>query len=116
MVTMRSLGEMNAESALSRVVLPAPVPPETMMFRRALTAASKRSIMPGVMDLRSTRSAGINLSAEKRRIDSSGPSTASGGMMAFTREPSLSRASTMGVDSSMRRPTWETILSITCRR
>ncbi len=33
---------------------------------------------------------------EKRRIDSSGPSTASGGMMAFTREPSLSRASTIG--------------------
>ncbi len=39
-------------------------------------------------------------------MDSSGPSTASGGMMALTREPSLRRASTMGVDSSTRRPTW----------
>ena len=48
----------------------------------------------------------------KRRIDSSGPSTASGGMMAFTRDPSLKRASTMGVDSSTRRPTCETILSM----
>ena len=49
---------------------------------------------------------------EKRRIESSGPSTASGGMMALTRDPSLKRASTMGVDSSMRRPTWRTILSM----
>ncbi len=41
-----------------------------------------------------------------------GPSTASGGMIALTREPSLSRASTIGLDSSTRRPTWETILSM----
>ncbi len=97
---------MNTESALSSVVLPAPVPPEMMMFRRAFTAASSSSIMPGVMARRSTRSAGISLSVLKRRIESSGPSMASGAMMALTREPSLSRASTMGVDSSMRRPTW----------
>ncbi len=32
--------------------------------------------------------------------------------MALTREPSAKRASTMGVDSSMRRPTCETILSM----
>src|SRR3546814_8139701 len=37
------------------------------------------------------------------RIDSSGPSTASGGMMALTREPSAGRASTIGCDSSTRR-------------
>jgi hypothetical protein len=48
----------------------------------------------------------------KRRIDRMGPSIASGGMMAFTREPSGSRASTIGLDSSMRRPTRETILSM----
>jgi hypothetical protein len=34
---------------------------------------------------------------------------ASGGMMALTREPSGSRASTIGEDSSIRRPTRETI-------
>src|SRR3990172_3084485 len=38
-----------------------------------------------------------------------GPSSASGGMMAFTREPSGRRASTIGEDSSTLRPTAETI-------
>ena len=38
------------------------------------------------------------------RIVSCGPSIASGGMTAFTREPSGRRASTIGDDSSMRRP------------
>ena len=52
----------------------------------------------------------------KRRIESSGPSTASGGMTMLTREPSSRRASTMGDDSSMRRPTAETILSMMCIR
>ena len=50
--------------------------------------------------------------AAKRRIDRMGPSMASGGMMALTREPSGSRASTIGLDSSTRRPTRETILSM----
>ena len=44
-------------------------------------------------------------SVRKRRIDSTGPSSASGGMIALTREPSGRRASTIGLDSSMRRPT-----------
>ena len=45
-------------------------------------------------------------------MESSGPSTASGGMTAFTREPSGRRASTIGEDSSTRRPTRETIFSM----
>ena len=45
-------------------------------------------------------------------MDSTGPSSASGGMMALTREPSASRASTIGLDSSMRRPTELTIRSM----
>ena len=44
-------------------------------------------------------------SVRNRRIDSTGPSSASGGMIALTREPSCRRASTIGLDSSMRRPT-----------
>jgi hypothetical protein len=112
MVRMRSLGEMNQESAFSRVVFPAPVPPDTMIFSLAFTPASSSRIMPRVKANLSTRSSGIRRSLPKRRIDSSAPSTASGGMMALTREPSLSRASTMGLDSSTRRPTWETILSM----
>ena len=55
-------------------------------------------------------------SRPKRRIERHGPSIASGGMMAFTREPSARRASTMGDDSSTRRPTRETIRSIICIR
>ena len=43
------------------------------------------------------------------RIDSSDPSIASGGTTALTRLPSASRASTIGEDSSIRRPTAETI-------
>ena len=46
------------------------------------------------------------------RIVSVGPFSASGGMMALTRLPSGRRASTIGDDSSMRRPTCETILSM----
>ena len=65
MVTMRSLALMNAESAFSSVVLPAPVPPAMMMFSLALTAASSSSIMPGVSALRSTRSGGISLSVRE---------------------------------------------------
>ena len=43
------------------------------------------------------------------RIESSEPSIASGGTTALTRLPSARRASTIGDDSSTRRPTAETI-------
>ena len=43
-----------------------------------------------------------------------GPDTAKGAIMAFTREPSLRRASTSGTDSSIRRPSGATIRLITC--
>ena len=48
----------------------------------------------------------------KRRIESDGPSSASGGMIALIREPSGRRASTIGDDSSTRRPTRDTIRSM----
>ncbi|MOA34838.1 hypothetical protein D3C78_1562470 [compost metagenome] len=69
--------------------------------------------MPGVRVLRSlirfSMRSGVRA---KRRIDIMAPSSATGGMTAFTREPSGRRASTMGLDSSMRRPMRETILSM----
>ena len=68
--------------------------------------------MASVMLLKLISSAMPSGSAEKRRIDSTGPSMASGGMIALTREPSGRRASTIGLDSSMRRPTRDTILSM----
>ena len=48
---------------------------------------------------------------------STGPISDSGGMMALTREPSGRRASTIGEDSSMRRPSGATMrlmMRITC--
>jgi hypothetical protein len=50
------------------------------------------------------------------RIVTSGPLSDSGGITAFTRLPSGRRASTIGDDSSMRRPTWATILLMIRRR
>ena len=50
MVTMRSLSEMKLDRMLSSVVLPAPVPPDTMMFSRLLTAARRKSSIGWVSD------------------------------------------------------------------
>ena len=55
-------------------------------------------------------------SSRNFRIVSSGPESESGGMIAFTREPSGNRASTSGEDSSIRRPTWPTIFVMMRRR
>ena len=48
----------------------------------------------------------------KRRIVSVGPLSASGGMITLTRSPVGRRASTIGLDSSTRRLTCETMRSI----
>ena len=58
----------------------------------------------------------MNGSAANLRIVSMEPSSASGGITALTRLPSGSRASTIGLVSSTRRPTLPTILSIVRRR
>ena len=50
------------------------------------------------------------------RIVSSGPESESGAMIALTREPSGRRASTIGEDSSMRRPICATIRLMMRRR
>ena len=54
----------------------------------------------------------MNGSLRNLRMVSAGPATASGGMMAFTREPSGRRASTIGEASSTRRPMRLMILSM----
>ena len=61
------------------------------------------------------RSAGAKPRGRKRRIVSSGPSSASGGSTTFTREPSGSRASHSGSASSARRPSGARIRSIAWR-
>ena len=108
---------MKLDSTLSSVVLPAPVPPLIRQFRRALTqCAEEVEHRPRSAPGSATRSLAFSRSAGKRRIDSSGPSTASGGMIALTREPSARRASTIGELSSTRRPTPLTMRSMTRSR
>ena len=109
-------GPMQAESALSRVVLPDPVPPETRMLRRARTASASRSRSSARQGARRRPARrGPGARAAKRRIDSAGPSTASGGITTLTREPSASRASAIGLSSSTRRPSGARIRSIASR-
>ena len=50
--------------------------------------------------------------AENLRIVITGPMSDSGAMTQFTREPSARRASTRGLDSSMRRPSGVMIRSM----
>ena len=54
----------------------------------------------------------VSGSRENLRIESSGPSSAQGGMIALMREPSARRASTQGWNSSTRRPTADTMRSM----
>ena len=101
---------------MSVVVLPEPVPPEMRTLRRPRTQASTKLHSTGVKVPNATRSRAVSGSAENLRIVSRDPSTAMGGMTTLTRLPSCRRASHSGLDSSTRRPTAETILSMTRRR
>ncbi len=115
MVTMRSSSGMNDESTLSVVVFPAPVLPDTMTLRRPRTQASRNSTERSLRVPNAIRSSEVSGSAANFRMVSEDPSTASGGMTALTRLPSGRRASTIGLDSSTRRPMRDTILSIVRR-
>ena len=104
-VTMRSCPSISADRALSMVVLPAPVPPETTTFRRTRAASSSRVAIARCIAPPRTRSAMPRPSRRKRRMEMAAPSMASGGTMMLTRDPSGSRASHMGLSSSTCRPT-----------
>src|SRR5712692_11690513 len=107
---------MKDERMLRRVVFPEPVPPETRMFKRARTHDRRKVISSGLEERkRLTTSAGPHFSLENLRTVRQGPLRAMGGMTTLTREPSLRRASQMGVDSSTLRPTRLTMRSITWR-
>ena len=116
MVTMRSSVGMNDDSTFRVVVLPVPVPPETMTFSRPTTQAWRNRAAWALRVPNRIRSSIWYGSLENFRIVRNGPPMASGWITAFTREPSGRRASTIGVASSMRRPTWLTILSMMRRR
>ena len=116
MVTIRSSDGMNDDSTLSVVVFPAPVPPDTMMLSRPRTQASRKAAVCGLSEPKVIRSSTVSGSVANFRIVRADPSIDSGGTMALTRLPSGSRASTIGLDSSTRRPMRDTILSIVRRR
>src|SRR4051812_25240070 len=85
------------------------------MLSRARTAFP-RKLRSGVDHVPSaTRSSSLKPRRRKRRIVSTGPSSASGGITTLTREPSGSRASHSGSASSTRRPSGARIRSIAWR-
>ena len=110
-VMMRSPPGTAEESAFSSVVLPAPVPPEITTLSFARTSARSSSTVGASIDDIPVSCSSVN-SRGKRRMVSVGPLSASGGMITLTRSPVGSRASTIGLDSSTRRLTCETMRSI----
>ena len=112
----RLASEIAAERAFRRVVLPEPVPPEMRTLSSPSTERLRKSTVSGPSvpsRISSSRSSRLLLNF---RIVTSGPLRDSGGITALTRLPSGSRASTIGDDSSMRRPTCATILLMIRRR
>ena len=91
------------------MVLPEPVPPEMRMFIRDWTQPRMYCCISSVTASSSTSLSMSSGWATNRRIDRLGPSSDTGGIVAFTREPSGRRASSIGLLSSMRRPTREAI-------
>ncbi len=106
-VTTRSPAGAHPASALSSVVLPAPVPPATTRFQPAVTASASSSATGSAH-----QAASGSGRTEKRRTARQGPSTDTGATTAWTRDPSGRRASTTGLDRSTRRPRGVTIRSI----
>jgi hypothetical protein len=113
---MRSRSGIAADSAFRNVVFPEPVPPETSTLSSASTQRQRKSAASCASVPSCTSSSMSKRSWRNFRIVSSGPESESGGMIALTRDPSGSRASTSGDDSSIRRPTWPTIFVMIRRR
>ena len=82
------------------------------MLSRASTQALRKSNISGVAVPNLIRSSTVNGDAENFRTVTTGPMSDKGGMIALTRDPSVRRASTIGLDSSMRRPIGAMIRSI----
>ena len=113
---MRSSEGIKPDRMFRMVVFPQPVPPEIRTFSLASTIPRRSSAISGVRERLFTKSEICNLSLENFRIEMEDPFSANGGIMALTRDPSNNRASTIGEDSSIRRPTADTIFSIIFRR
>ena len=95
--------------------MPEPVPPEITMFFVASTHTRRKFPIGSDRLPNPMRSSTWIRFFGNLRIVIVGLSSASGGMMAWTREPSGRRASTVGLDSSIRRPIGPTMRSIAVR-
>ncbi len=113
MVTMRSPFGMSPDRALSRVVLPVPVAPETITLNLARTRPASSISMCSSSEPRPIISWRVK-ALGKRRMVRIGPFRESGGMTTLTRSPEGRRASTIGLASSTRRLTVETMRSMVC--
>ncbi len=103
-VMTRSRGGMAADRQLSRVVLPACVPPATRMLRPAATAACRKTAASRVRVPRRTRSSRWSALTTNLRTLTAQCSRVMSGMTTCNRLPSGSVASTKGDDRSIRRP------------
>ena len=112
MVTILSFAGINADKAFRVVVLPEPVPPETKIFKRALTQASRNKDIFSLKVPNETKSFMEKAFFENLRMVTAGPTRDKGGIIMLTREPSERRASTSGEDSSTRLPRGVRILSM----
>ena len=95
MATIRSSSGKSSMSALRRVVLPDPVPPETRMLRRERNTRSASARTSSGSAPCFTRSSAEKARLPKRRTVIATVGLAGGTQMA-TREPSSRRASTIG--------------------
>ena len=103
---------MKLDRVFNKVVLPEPVPPEMMMFKRAFIAPSIKASISGVNALNRKRSF-LPIGFDPNiRIVTVAPSSERGGMIALKRDPLGRRASTIGDVSSTRLPTRDTIRSM----
>ena len=94
------------------VVFPVPVPPTTTRLILPLTHASRNVAASAETEPFSIRSAIVSGFSGNFRMVRIGALTASGGTIALIRDPSARRASTIGEDSSTRRPTAATMRSM----
>ncbi len=79
------------------------------MFILPFTQASKNETILGDNEPNFIKSLDVNGFLENFLIVIDGPTNESGGITALKREPSFNLASTIGLDSSIRLPTDETI-------
>ena len=106
-ITRRWDGSISATSAATSDVLPDDVAPATTRLQRACNSSCSRATPTSSVNDSSGR-----IRRRNRRIDSAGPSTATGGSTAQTLAPSASRASTIGEVRSTRRPSGASTRSI----